>query len=1304
MSEIREEQLAEYDEAQESLRKIDYDKDVYSPSELQSRQITPYIDQGYFDDVGDEVMLTWIGQMLDKDEQGLGDYSKELDVNFNPFDPKNLDGYEEHAQIFVEARNEREMSYMKQRINMNQARYARLEASPDRTFGPALLAGLFDPINFIPVPFVGGMSFVSKALKGGVTAAVLVGATEPVRRAYNPLATNEETVAYIGTSFVLGGVLSGLLAPTVNPKTGVKGKIPQSNKDVAQKHIIDKGGADELESAYHKAHYKTEGKDPSMFEGLIIRAQKFTDKMILLEDININIKVGNTGMYYDAKGNYTKSPKRAKSVANVHTKTVKGETTVVVNETRLKREFDNYKNDGVLLPDTPSEVAKLFKTHDQYVSFKIKKEIWKKNEYVEPRKKGESYKDFDDRVTKAVVKDSKRQQMAGFETNLGKVKVLGSMLKWLDEFTDTGKVVHKFKNHPLIASYLGRDIFELTGDMGAVTRGNAAGIRMNPSVHLTVQTTREADLQLALRVINEKFVEYKTGSKESKYMLGGNRTAAAHKAGDLIDMVKYDVKTNYLKVKNKILSNQEKMPDQPKQTWQEFQDLVSKAHMDTNILNAKSTHPAVREAALESRKYLQALGKEARGLGMFASQKAFKTQLMQKEAIQRQITKDLKVAKNPVVVKELKKLQETLGGELDDLKVQKKAYDDGDMKYFDLDEEYLTRFWNREQILKHENSFKGVLRNHYKLHPNNVGKTAREIEKIVENVHANILDTSASMDPENILALGMVGKNQGKAGVKGLMGRQIDIDNKTLMLNENLSPDGLAFMETNLTDILKIYKNRMTTAIEITKRFGDRHMTNHTYRLHRELLLNTVEKQSDVTNVNEVLNAMQDAKDKLYGTFNTQDPASFNKQSAGFLRNMISLASMGKVVFTAQADLGRPIMVHGFGRIMQTVFRPMHKNPELWTKIGKDASFLNPLIELTSHMSAAERYYGANTGPQNATGGFFNKAFYQPAQKLQGPWYWMNGLTPWTIKIKQFSTMTSQHRFIEDSIKLTKGTLDQHGIARLSSYGIDDSTARIITSMPWELMDGVYLPNARSWIKKRNGPKALQIMRAAVKGDVERTIITPSPNDKLNMMYGVIRVNSDEAAQLFDNEVGKFFGFTKTDRGGKFQNAYMAMPFQFYSWMIAANRKLLMSGVAGRDMYMLQGATAMVGFAIWGDFLKSPDFWYQKPFSEKILTGVEKSGVGAILSDLPHMLETVSGQQYGIRPAFGMDDPFGKVDDHDAFRPILGAAGSNIMDVYSAFSDGSSKEKNDAIRRMIPLNNWFVWDRAFKKVYNAGTE
>ena len=204
---------------------------------------------------------------------------------------------------------------------------------------------------------------------------------------------------------------------------------------------------------------------------------------------------------------------------------------------------------------------------------------------------------------------------------------------------------------------------------------------------------------------------------------------------------------------------------------------------------------------------------------------------------------------------------------------------------------------------------------------------------MVDFAHERILDQSASMDTEGIIGLGTVGKGQGKAGVRGLMSRNIELENKELMKEINMSPDGIPFIETNVTDVLKIYKNRMTTAIELTKRFGDRHMMNHTYRLQRELILNTVESKKDITAMNEVLNAMQDAKDKLYGTFNTQDPAYINKQAAGFLRNIVSFASMGKVVFTAQADMGRPIMVHGFGRVYSQAWRPMMKNPELFKKI-----------------------------------------------------------------------------------------------------------------------------------------------------------------------------------------------------------------------------------------------------------------------------------------------------------------------------------------------------------------------------------
>jgi len=205
-------------------------------------------------------------------------------------------------------------------------------------------------------------------------------------------------------------------------------------------------------------------------------------------------------------------------------------------------------------------------------------------------------------------------------------------------------------------------------------------------------------------------------------------------------------------------------------------------------------------------------------------------------------------------------------------------------------------------------------------------------------------------------------------------------------------------------------------------------------------------------------------------------------------------------------------------------------------------------------------------------------------------------------------------------------------------------------------------------------------------------------------MYGVYRIDSEEVANAFNNPLGRAFGFSKTDKGGKIQNGYMALPFQFYSWMISANRKLMMSGLSGREQHMMQGATAMVAFAMWGDFLKSPEFWYRKSTEEKFLSAVEKSGVLAMFSDLPNIVETMSGQQYGVRPMFGMDNPYGEPEDHDVYRPMLGAAGSNIADIYKAYESGDSDDQKDAIRRFIPLNNFWAWDRMFKKGYNATYE
>ena len=45
---------------------------------------------------------------------------------------------------------------------------------------------------------------------------------------------------------------------------------------------------------------------------------------------------------------------------------------------------------------------------------------------------------------------------------------------------------------------------------------------------------------------------------------------------------------------------------------------------------------------------------------------------------------------------------------------------------------------------------------------------------------------------------------------------------------------------------------------------------------------------------------------------------------------------------------------------------------------------------------------------------------------------------------KEFQGVVSQHRFIEDAIKVAKGTANDFDKKRLASYGIDEKTAKLI--------------------------------------------------------------------------------------------------------------------------------------------------------------------------------------------------------------------------------------------------------------------
>jgi hypothetical protein len=465
----------------------------------------------------------------------------------------------------------------------------------------------------------------------------------------------------------------------------------------------------------------------------------------------------------------------------------------------------------------------------------------------------------------------------------------------------------------------------------------------------------------------------------------------------------------------------------------------------------------------------------------------------------------------------------------------------------------------------------------------------------------------------------------------------------------------------------------------------------------------------DKTKINQVLNAFEDEKDKMLGSISLEDPSSVSKRTAAFLRDWASLAFMGKVVFSAVVDAARPIMVNGAARTFKNVIKHQIGNPSV-NKAVENLKYMGVAPDVV--LGSARKRIIEDGGYVGRGKSWIGRKFDKVADMFnnaQAPFYFVNGLTPWTQMMKEHSGLVSAHRFIEDSNKWAKGTLDDFGKERLISYGIDEKTAKLIASMPYEDLDGLFTANVRQWGTKTGGTVAARKFRQAVHADVSRTIITPQVTDQFNMMHGVLRVNNEDTAKFLDNGFFRMFGYQKTERGGKFSNAYIGLPFQFFSWAVAANRKLVISGLSGREQDAISGVFAMICMGMFGDYLKNPRYWSQKPWEEKIIRGVELSGVAGLFTDMNFITETISGGMFdhavGIRPALGLDLRFGNPDMADAIGEFTGAGPSIIADLIYAFgTDADFDDKAATIRRIIPLNTLWIWDRTFKDLYNFGVD
>ncbi len=1290
----------------------------YTPSNKKAQQTS------FWEDTRDVVNHSWYGQYVQK--ESLIPYHLNTDLGF-AFKDENYDwkennqGYENQNEWMAEQNiiNQEHHEALKTHIDLNKERAERM-ASTDRVWGPALMGALFDPLTYTPIPFTKGMGFVKAFGTGAGATGAMVAGTEFKRHEFDPLATNEQTIAYISSSALFGGIFSGI--PAIN-------RARAQAKTDATARFQAKSERETLDF-YMKSHNDIEGGIPL--------------------DFNIDgteIKRGYTGNVktYTKKDGSKISFDRDKEIRRTEDiyeyspvkYYIKDEQEFIdIDEVFLKDMFVKFRN-GEAIKGIPDELRTVIKTENDFVNFFIKKEIIRETDNT--WKIGKNYVNNEERLSRATAAEVIEKGLMEYGAEAGNVPILSFLSKQLDNTTPLGRVSKLFKGNNKVFQKINKNIHLLVGDYGVKHRFAKRGISINRSVLVN----RDLKWGLAanqLRVsLDDAYNLYVTGSK-GREPSGAIESIAGMVTPSEIN-IKGAMKDAAIKLDKLTHPNQQLDTEI---TIREFRSLVSKLQADDvkyqQLLEDAPT-PEAREAlekAVRSiRQFYKEFDDDMVKLEMHPTKKKIEKLKLEKENKVKELKEKGSKAKTELKKKLYNRLENEYKNDvievdvmLDEINTMAPANENA--------HNYFHRIWDVENIMKNEQAFKHRLFQGFeeslnfkniKLKKNQT--TDDYIKERVEDAFDNIVGHEAPMmDSLNVV------QYSGKKRIRPLMHRTIEVPNSFFM-----DVDGVDYIMTDSLEIAFQYKNNMGTAIEMTREFGDR----NGLKLRRDieetiideidlkdeggLVKGTVtELKRKVTgkgpdtlgDMNTILNTFEDVTMQMYGLNNTIDPSSLNKRFVEGLRNLTNLNTMGSVLPTSLTEIARPVVVHGFKRVglmgrggdLGRSFNTL--STEMQLQLKEQASWFYTHVELQTQGGYMERWVANDLGATSQVGIF--SGLSKALRNVQKPFYYINGLTPYTIGMKKFSAGISVHRFIEDSISLASGKLNKSDAERLASHGIDKRTANMIKKLH---DDGVietvskegrmplYLANAGMWSKTKGGREAARILRMAVRSDVDRTIVTPNLGDKFNMMHGVIRINNERVAKfLTSSKTARYFAkamgggqFVKTGRGAKFENAYLTMPLQFYSWVVAAQRKLLMSGLAGRDKALISGSMYAMLWADFGNKLKNP-YHYDKDYDERLLLAFENSGVAAGFSDINRLIETISGAEAGIRPLTGMEQPYGEPEEYDQYKPFLGAALGNVLELTEAFKGGTEYDQKYAIRRMIPLQNlWY-----FKMLTRALTD
>ena len=215
--------------------------------------------------------------------------------------------------------------------------------------------------------------------------------------------------------------------------------------------------------------------------------------------------------------------------------------------------------------------------------------------------------------------------------------------------------------------------------------------------------------------------------------------------------------------------------------------------------------------------------------------------------------------------------------------------------------------------------------------------------------------------------------------------------------------------------------------------------------------------------------------------------------------------------------------------------------------------------------------------------------------------------------------------------------------------------------------------------------------RTAVNTSINNTVLMATPADKPIMMDGVVYVKAELGARI-GLEPDK-----KNPAYSRIENAFLALPLQFYAYSLANVNKTVGLMMQGAVRNRTMGIAAMMGLGYMVTAIRTPDYvWEKMPIQDKLARSFDMSGIAALYSDLFY-----TGLQTSL--AFGGPNITGgfisprfpqKPNMVDAVTGLTGAGTSWAADMgrsAALFANGDYGEGAATFVKNLPFSNlWFI--------------